>query len=565
MTPTERLVANGNTIINFLKEFSHSDAKDISISWIENDGTVVTKTFANIAKFQAAVNLKFENGVIKTSAGVPIDIDAATVGGYTAEQLLDTSGLNFKMLIDTRKSFPQRWMLGVTKDNEIIHWGDDEFFVAGESRLVSHSGNNHKNSSTNTVPQPTEKQGANIKKIVASAAAWMVLYEDGDLYSIGFGFYGQLGQGNTTDYNHLRLVLRNIRDVTTSSHGYHAEFNTWMAVDNNGGLWSWGQNFYGQCGSGDTVVQRTPGLRTIVGLNANETVDQIYVCDTHDTSTYVLTTEGRVFSCGWNGDGGCLGLGDTVHRNTFQPVGHGLVGKVVTHLEVAGGVRQNNLKLLRHSVVAVTNTGEIYSWGHNGDSELGLGDTINRSTPTKVNITPAGTGKFVEVVGSKSSFTCYFALTDDGELWAWGANRYGQCGLGNSNPQPTPLRVTLVNVDGTPNTSGVKKAYILAGVSLGHYHTSLIITNDGKVFCAGTGAKGQLGTGALPIKTSFVEPRFAYGAQIVQVSEGGYGINSFWNVLLDDGRVMGWGSNASHEVQVHNPRTYCTTPKMVHT
>jgi hypothetical protein len=52
MTPVQRLVANGNAIINFLKEFSSSTPKDVNVDWIADDDSIQTQTFANIKKFQ---------------------------------------------------------------------------------------------------------------------------------------------------------------------------------------------------------------------------------------------------------------------------------------------------------------------------------------------------------------------------------------------------------------------------------------------------------------------------------------------------------------------------------
>lgn len=51
MTPVQRLVANGNAIINFLKEFSSSTPKDVNVDWIADDDSIQTQTFANIKKF----------------------------------------------------------------------------------------------------------------------------------------------------------------------------------------------------------------------------------------------------------------------------------------------------------------------------------------------------------------------------------------------------------------------------------------------------------------------------------------------------------------------------------
>jgi len=53
MTSIERLVANGNNILNFLKEFTVGSAGDVSITYLNDDGSESVKTFPNIAKQMA--------------------------------------------------------------------------------------------------------------------------------------------------------------------------------------------------------------------------------------------------------------------------------------------------------------------------------------------------------------------------------------------------------------------------------------------------------------------------------------------------------------------------------
>ena len=73
------------------------------------------------------------------------------------------------------------------------------------------------------------------------------------------------------------------------------------------------------------------------------------------------------------------------------------------------------------------------------------------------------------------------ALTNDGSVWAWGNDFFGQ--LGNDFPllnQPTPVPVS--------GLTGVT-------VSAGGNH-SLVLTNDGKVWAWGNDQSGQLGNNA---------------------------------------------------------------------
>jgi hypothetical protein len=62
MTAVDRLVANGNSIINFLKDFSSNTEKDASISWIKDDDTQETHSFSNVKKYQREVGESSKNG-----------------------------------------------------------------------------------------------------------------------------------------------------------------------------------------------------------------------------------------------------------------------------------------------------------------------------------------------------------------------------------------------------------------------------------------------------------------------------------------------------------------------
>ena len=66
---------------------------------------------------------------------------------------------------------------------------------------------------------------------------------------------------------------------------------------------------------------------------------------------------------------------------------------------------------------AITAAGEAYCWGWNLLGQLGVGDTLNRLAPTKVNL-PAGV-KLVEI-STGGAHTC--GVADDGRALCWGSN-----------------------------------------------------------------------------------------------------------------------------------------------
>ena len=84
----------------------------------------------------------------------------------------------------------------------------------------------------------------------------------------------------------------------------------------------------------------------------------------------------------------------------------------------------------------VLDSGEVFGWGYNGNGQLGLGNTINQLTPYRVS----ALNNFV-VVKVACGYAHTLALTDEGHLYAWGANSYGQLGTGNKSNSSSPLRV----------------------------------------------------------------------------------------------------------------------------
>lgn len=556
MTALERLISNCNAVIGFLKNFSSSTAEDVQFEWINDDDSTEIITFANIKKFQASVNVfRDSNGNFVDQAGAPIAIDATTLNGRTAAEIGASTGLRFTQLLDVNAGcFSERWMWAVTDNNELIHFGRGDHGVSGDIGLAGD------NLGYRVVPQPASKKGVAIRQIIATTWAGYVLYEDGDLYGTGHAPYGQLGQGNTATQTNLVFILDNVESFASSSHGRHQDHNTLIAIKTNGSVWSWGRNAYGQCGNGNTTTQLSPGERSISNLLDGERVVKAYVCDTHVISTYLLTDQGRVFAAGWNGDGGALGLGDTENRHVFELVSGELSGKQVVSLSVAGGTRENDKSYYRHSVTALTNEGELFSWGYNGNSELGLGNTTNYNIPQQVFISEAN-GKFVKVIDSFGSWTSRFALTDTGELWGWGKNKFGCLGITDEN-QPTPFKITLINEDDTENTSGVKDAMIISSGTYSYHHSSFVTTNDGKIFSAGYSDNGQLGGNTTSNQSSFKEIRFAFADQIKQLSFGGYSSASTVWVLLTDGRIFAWGDNDYQQAVTSVSSDYVTVPQL---
>jgi alpha-tubulin suppressor-like RCC1 family protein len=166
-----------------------------------------------------------------------------------------------------------------------------------------------------------------------------------------------------------------------------------------------------------------------------------------------------------------LGLGDTTDRSNPEQVGSDSAWAFVA----AGNGH----------TVAVKTDGTLWAWGDNDDGQLGLGDTTDRSNPEQVGNDTAWA--FVAV-----GFSYTIAIKTDGTLWAWGSNFWGHLGLGDMDTRYSPTQVG----------SDSDWAFVAAGLSC---HTVAIKT-DGTLWAWGNNIYGQLGLGDAGSGTERLSP-----------------------------------------------------------
>jgi alpha-tubulin suppressor-like RCC1 family protein len=97
---------------------------------------------------------------------------------------------------------------------------------------------------------------------------------------------------------------------------------------------------------------------------------------------------------------------------------------------------------------------ELYAWGYNKFGQLGTGDTTNRLTPQIVGFFNDKKLKKIDA-GEYHSL----ALTETGDLYAWGTNANGELGITGSY-QLTPQLVPFFS--GKKSSSGCDRRLSLA-------------------------------------------------------------------------------------------------------
>ena len=511
---------------------------------------------------------KVDNGEVKDIEGNPLKVDEANkLGGKTKDDIYQDvnnivssysykSKFSFKKLLNTQRSFPERWMLGVNEDNQLLVWGYRNTYVENTGSSDSLS--------AGVLPVPKAVAGIEPKEIVATTWSIFVLYPNGDLYVKGYNSYGQLGVGNTSHQYSFVKVMENVEKVVSSSHGYHQDQNSVFVIKNNNGkkeLYGCGMNGYGQLGRGHTTSPMTTfGKAQFTSeLDSDENIIDVVVVSTNVVSVYALTDKGKLFACGYNGYGQ-LGLGDTTNRNIFTRVLGILDGKRVLKVVASGGTRSGSGAYYYYSAIVLAEDSEgnkrVYSCGYNGYGQLGLGNTTNYSTFQE--ITFLSDKNIVDIYGYRGSWTSYFAKAENGDIYAWGYNGYGQLGIGNTNNALSPVKVNI--------PEPVKEVYLGAGGgTYSYFMTVLFETVNGNLYATGYDGENQVGTlggsTSTPVLIEF--PVNIANIGIKQISTGGYSSSWTWYVLLNNGDVYAWGDNDYQQARSHDSTGNIAYPSLI--
>src|SRR5712692_1298168 len=225
------------------------------------------------------------------------------------------------------------------------------------------------------------------------------------------------------------------------------------ATADNQHLYCWGDNTYGQTGTGSgNLVEPTPRLLADPAPYTSVAAGGDHTCG--------LTTGGAAVCWGRN-DQGQLGRGGT-------PGNPALPAPVATTLRFALLVSGSG-----HSCGLATG-GLTYCWGLDFAGQLGDGGTTSSDTPR-----PALTDTAFATLSAGSNHTC--ALTTGGRAFCWGANPLGQLGDSTRANRGTPVAVA--------------GALVFTRLSAGGVHTCGL-TTDSLAYCWGNNADGELGAGA---------------------------------------------------------------------
>jgi len=354
----------------------------------------------------------------------------------------------------------------------------------------------------------------NISDVVSASFGAFSSYfikKDGSLWSVGENSSGQLGLNDTINRSSVEQVLTNRKWKSVS-----AMADTVAAIDINNSLYLWGRNTFTTTAGVlyydspififDNCKQVTCMNGTIFALKTDNTLWGIgnpsygqfenyktkpssYVQVGFGTS-WQSVQKNTVSVFGWAGptpqptpaptgtpppmqlwgwganNDGQIGLNNTIEQ--AQPVQIGQYNPAV--------IANNG-----ENPCFVNYTGTVIGWGATDDYQLGqifdpnipFKQVADVSMPVTTSI-----GSYVKNIKSIAIGNS-IACDDFGNVYVWGRNQSGACGIGNGYRIPTPTNINYIN----------KKAIFVCNGPL----STGFVTADGFAFAAGLNISGRYG------------------------------------------------------------------------
>ena len=355
----------------------------------------------------------------------------------------------------------------------------------------------------------------------------LALQKNGALFSWGSNENGQLGYGQKETRGTPLRILYNIKEISAGSN--HA-----LALGKDGSLYAWGNSTWGQTAQNSIRNQANPQL----------VIDKVVIAVAGSDHNLLFNQTGQIMVWGANSFGQ-LGNGSNVERRALTPIA---MPGVVTISEAvyndsstisasAYGTRAKEPQVIQfaagmnHSLMLKDN-GEVWVWGDNSFGQLGLSSgevIINQPIKLMENVRSIACGDNFSMV-----------IMQDRSLWVWGDNSSGQLGLGDKVQRNVPTKL----MEGVQAADG------------GKLHM-LIIGDDNTLYACGSNQMSQLGLGSSAAKESLYPVRTMSSIRAIAAA----GETSL--AIGVDGQSWGWGNNASHQINATAQNIFYTPQRIL--
>jgi alpha-tubulin suppressor-like RCC1 family protein len=292
---------------------------------------------------------------------------------------------------------------------------------------------------------------------------------NGTILAWGDDYHGQLGNGTGNDPCEYPAKVSGVGGsgylsdtvdivyVSSGRSGYHS-----LAVDSNGYVYSFGYNYYGQCGDGTSGTQNQTKQTPVRVLDDNPQTTGVYLGDI----THIIAVDAGVnHSIALDANGFVWEWG--------QNNGYSYPRKVPNYSGGGGGYLRYivSIATCNHSV-AVDSNGFVYVWQYGTPYKVTDGEMYTSS------------GYLENIVEVSAGNGYSMARTSDGHVLVW-----------NSGGEPEYVQ------DGEMKTqSGLLEG--ITSISAGFYSHKLAVCENGYGWALGSNSSGELGIGDTTNRTN---------------------------------------------------------------
>lgn len=298
-------------------------------------------------------------------------------------------------------------------------------------------------------------------------------------------------------------------------------------------------------GDNDTSIATTAFVKTSINTAITQITPAVSQLTDSGGPSIGMLVNGRIYEARV---GGTPSFGT---YNSGRGEAHGAAGAMIENIsEIPIPTEQSpfvKLYIGTYHAFALTQSGNLYAWGYNGYGQLGLGHNNNVYIPT---ITATGVSDFyfdnLHCRGNYIGYGRGIIKKTDGTIWVTGYNGYGQLGLGDTTNRNSWIHLAA---------AGTNPKFV--GSVGGNASSTVIQKSDGTIWVTGYNAYGQLGTGDVTQRTSLTDVTSNWRANanmVITQLFGGTGYDDttdgHWlGMLLDDGTTTqirtcgynGWG------------------------
>jgi alpha-tubulin suppressor-like RCC1 family protein len=327
-------------------------------------------------------------------------------------------------------------------DGTVLTWGQNQFGQLGNGTTID-----------SAVPVQVLGLPGAVTAIAGGVEHSLALISDGTVWAWGGNDFGELGNGTIVNSSLPVKVVGLPGPVTAIAAGQDHS----MALINDGSLWTWGSNTFGNLGNGQ--FPNSPVPVQVIGLPAA-----------------VIAIAGNLHSMALLADGSLWAWG----RYSSGELGNVTIPPAMVTVNVplqvtppTTGTISSIAAGFRYSMILMKD-GTVWTWGAPDVGVMGNGTTTNGAPGQVLGLT-----KPITAIAAGANHA--LALMNDGTLWAWGYNPDGELGNGQNTNALLPVQVL--------GLSGV------TSVAAGGFHSFALEGTPAQVWTWGRNQFGELGNG----------------------------------------------------------------------